>query len=215
MRVVHTGWSSERSVSAAAEPPRGPPRPHGSARPPGRLAHAALWCAEPRVSAGSSATQDHHTRVPRAVSGCRCAPRELNEHAEPIGALPRPTTARRIASPSTPPRSAAAAEAIAADARTARARAARATGADRLPNRGCASRRSKPSRVRAASVDPGLRLHRSGHGTPQRAKVAARAAGAGRALLAACRCYLICQAGGAVAAFAASAPRSECVWRVQ
>ena len=176
--VVHAGWSSERSVSAAAEPPHGPPRPHGSARPPGRLARAALWCAEPRVSAGSSATQDHHTRVPRAVSACRCAPRELNEHAEPIGALPRPTTARRIASPSTPPRSAAPAEAIAAAARTARARAARATGADRLPNRGCASRCSKPSRVRAASVDPGLRLHRSGHGTPQRAKVAARAAGA-------------------------------------
>ena len=130
------------------------------------------------MSAGSSATQDHHTRVPRPVSGCMCAPRELNEHAEPVGALPRPATARRIASSSTPPRSAAAAEAIAAGARTARARAARATGADRLPNRGCASRRSKPSRVRAASVDPGLRLHRSGHGTPQRAKVAARAAGA-------------------------------------
>ena len=95
------------------------------------------------MSAGSSATQDRHTRVPRAVSACRCAPRELNEHAEPIGALPRPTTARRIASPSTPPRSAAAAEAIAAAARTARARAARATGADRLSNRGCASRRSQ------------------------------------------------------------------------
>ena len=126
----------------------------------------------------SSATQDHLTRVPRAVSACRRAPRELNEHAEPVGALLRPTTARRIASPSSSPRSAAAAEAIAADARTARARAARATGADRLPNRGCASRRSKPSRVRAPSVDPGLRLHRSGHGTPQRAKVAARAAGA-------------------------------------
>ena len=178
LRVVHGGWSSERSVSAAAEPPRGPPRPHGSARPPGRLARAALWCAEPRLTPGSSATQDHHTRVPRPVSACRCAPRELNEHAEPIGALPRPTTARRIASPSTPPRSAAAAEAIAADARTARAHAARATGADRLPKRGCASRCSKPSRVRAASVDPGLRLHRSGHGTPQRAKLAARAAGA-------------------------------------
>ena len=35
-------------------------------------------------------------------------------------------------------------------------------------------------RARAASVDRGLRLHRSGHGTPQRAKVAARAASAGR-----------------------------------
>eukprot|EP00321_Phaeocystis_globosa_P019878 CAMPEP_0118809826 /NCGR_PEP_ID=MMETSP1162-20130426/582_1 /TAXON_ID=33656 /ORGANISM="Phaeocystis Sp, Strain CCMP2710" /LENGTH=133 /DNA_ID=CAMNT_0006739295 /DNA_START=282 /DNA_END=681 /DNA_ORIENTATION=- len=34
----------------------------------------------------------------------------------------------------------------------------------------------------------------------------------GRALLAACRCYLICQARGAVAAVAAAAPRSECVW---
>ena len=119
-------------------------------------------------------------RVPRAVSACRCAPRELNEHAEPIGALPRPTTARRIASSSTPPRSAAAAEAIAAGARTARARAARATGADRLSSRGDASRRSRPARARAASVDRGLRLHRSGHGTPQRAKVAARAASAGR-----------------------------------
>ena len=120
MRVVHAGWSSERSVSAAAEPPHGPPRPHGSARPPGRLARAALWCAEPRLTPGSSATQDHHTRVPRAVSACRCAPRELNEHAEPIGALPRPTTARRIASSSTPPRAAAPAEAIAAGARMRR-----------------------------------------------------------------------------------------------
>ena len=164
-KVVHAGWSSERSFSAAAEPPRGPPRPHGSARPHGRLARAALWCAEPRLTPGSSATQDHHTRVPRAVSACRCAPRELNEHAEPIGALPRPTTARRIASSSTPPRSAAAAEAIAAGARTARARAARATGADRLSSRGCANRRSRPSRARAASVDRGLRLHRSDHGT--------------------------------------------------
>ena len=36
----------------------------------------------------------------------------------------------------------------------------------------------------------------------------------GRALLAACRCDLICQAGGAVAAVAAAAPRSECVWSV-
>ena len=79
--MAHGGWSSERSVSAAAEPPRGPPRPHGSARPHGRLARAALWCAEPRLTPGSSATQDHHTRVPRAVSGCRCAARELNRRA--------------------------------------------------------------------------------------------------------------------------------------
>ena len=66
-RVVHEGWSSERSVSAAAEPPRGPPRPHGSSRPPGRLAHAALWCAEPRVTPGSSA----HPRPPHARAATR------------------------------------------------------------------------------------------------------------------------------------------------
>ena len=115
-------------------------------------------------------TQDHHPRVPRPVLGCRCAPRELDEHAAPIGALLRPTTARWIASSSTPPRSAAccAAEAIAAGARTARGLARHgATGADR--HRAAATRAAargpralaRPRSIRAA---PALQRQVAGHG---------------------------------------------------
>ena len=125
------GLSGRRAATRSSSTPRlGPTTSETRSRRP-------LVRREPRVTPGSSATQDHQTRVPRPVSGWAAGAHRVSWTSTPSPSArsraPRPRAGGLLPSSSTPPRSAAAAEAIAAGARTARARAARRDGR-RSPN---------------------------------------------------------------------------------